>query len=450
MMTGHPRLDHVILLLTVVLTALTLDYCSPFQVLSFTNLQKRQINDFLIICNNDKKEEKNFNKNRKLRLHCRKEKHRYHRSMLSATVVNHQDDIIVNDSITAGASKSAITATEDEEKEEYLDFLLKEALFRTSFFMETDYLLQTTNKALRSLFQTCIDCVYIDKSTIPQAGRGLFASHDIPKGTIVAFYPVHFIGFRFQESGLCNSVGLPSSSSSLSSTDDDKQGGDFHVESSSYTLNSFTNRKLCGIDLCNDLNLQGNLFVDMNPNKKNQDGWACGFINDGAIVQSHNDTNYYLQSKSCQNVEIVPFSTAPFHVGVTTKDVKEGQELFVSYGFSYWYNGQNFGSIDSEWKPKSNEIVKQEEESLNQLLQTIEMTEGKYADASWTLSYLFNHMNSQDLLPPLSPPPYPFKGTTRVEKKNGGNGSRRSRFVEFGRRIIQQSFNRRKKFSSLY
>ena len=50
---------------------------------------------------------------------------------------------------------------------------------------------------LEQMMQTCRDSVEISDSTIPGAGRGLFASRDIAKGTIIALYPIHSLGCQF-------------------------------------------------------------------------------------------------------------------------------------------------------------------------------------------------------------------------------------------------------------
>lgn len=108
---------------------------------------------------------------------------------------------VKNSPPTAAVETSGLS----EEREDDLDNLLSETLFRMSFFMETDYLERVETEKLRNLFRTCREVCEIKDSTIPQAGRGLFASQDIPKHTIVAFYPVHCVGFKFP-SGICQSV----------------------------------------------------------------------------------------------------------------------------------------------------------------------------------------------------------------------------------------------------
>ncbi len=308
-------------------------------------------------------------------------------------------------------NSNAVNASNDELggiDEENLDALFQEALFRMSFFMETDYLLRVKNEQLQNLFQTCVDSVYIHPSTIPQAGRGLFAKVDIPKGTIIAFYPVHCIGLKF-ESGLCNSLQLSESNSNEDLID---------VQSSAYALFSLANRELCGVDLQTEFK-NSRLFVDMNPAKDVREGWYCGLINDAAVVRYQGDLEYYVNSRGRQNVEIVPFSTAPFQVGVTTKDIKADDELFVSYGYNYWMNkltldkdnttvknGDSQNSAgDDDWEPKPVEIEEQENDAMIEIFVAVDNVEEKYEEASWVLAQVFNGMNSEKP-PPLIPPTY--------------------------------------------
>ena len=185
-----------------------------------------------------------------------------------------------------------------EEQEDDLDSLLFETLFRISFFMETDYLERVKNTKLRNLFRTCREICEIRDSTIPQAGRGLFALQDIPKHTIVAFYPVHCLGFKFP-SGLCQSV---------QKTEMDQM---IDHEKSQYNLFSYGNRPLLGVDAQEEFN-NGKLYVDMNPAYSLPNGWYAGLINDGATVQHFGDQDYYPKSRSRQNIELIPFSTSPF------------------------------------------------------------------------------------------------------------------------------------------
>jgi len=268
----------------------------------------------------------------------------------------------------------------DPKQEDQLDDLLTEALFRLDFFMGTDILLESGNAALRSLFQTCLDSVHIKKSTIAEAGNGLFASCDIPKGTIIGFYPVHAIGCRF-ESGACQSVQL------TRRTDEFTQ---INHETSAYSLYTLSDEPLCGVDLQVEFG-NSKLFVDMNPDSVIPAGWFCGFINDGATLRYDGDEAYYPKSLSRQSVVIVPFGVAPFQVGITTRDVAQGEELFVSYGYSYWANYLQSDALQE----KSESIQKQESEALQAITQAMLTVKKNYEEASTALSELFGGLGSE-------------------------------------------------------
>lgn len=283
-----------------------------------------------------------------------------------------------------------------EQEADDLDDLLSEVLFRMSFFMETDYLERVENDALRNLFQACRTVCEIRESTIPQAGRGLFALQDIPKHTIISFYAVHSVGFKFP-SGLCQSVQV---------LDQEEQRIDH--ERSQYNLFSYGNRPLLGVDAQEEFN-NAKLYVDMNPTYSLPDGWYGGLINDGAIVKHVGDLDYYSNSRSKQNIELIPFSTAPFHVAVTTRKVKAGEELFASYGYRYWKNGLylNDNNDNDESEKFIKALNKQENLVIEEIYSTLQAVKTKYAEESWVLGQLFDHEMTSQRPPPIRPPLYP-------------------------------------------
>jgi hypothetical protein len=81
------------------------------------------------------------------------------------------------------------------------------------------------------------------------------------------------------------------------------------------------------------------LFVDVNPNRPVTLGWQSHLINDGATVETNNESgvlNYYEKSRRAKNCVHVPFGPAPILATVTSRKVKKGQELFTTYGCTYW------------------------------------------------------------------------------------------------------------------
>ncbi len=280
---------------------------------------------------------------------------------------------------TNDANKMMLPTGLEPWQEQDLERVFDDVLFRMLFLMQRQAFLNVPNTAVRDMFQTCIESVEIANSTKPSAGRGLFATRDIPKGTIISFYPIHSIGCKF-DSGSCLSVQIAESSEAM-----------IDVEKSAYALYSLVERPLLGIDLMKEYpNHHPKLFVDMNPKARLYDGWFCGLINDSTIVTFLGDTDYYRISRGDQrNVEIIPFSrVAPFQVGVTTRPVKKGEELFVSYGYNYWANQlrikmEDQGKTIVEPSMESmDEIRRQEEQAAMEMLEIINMVEERYAQAA--------------------------------------------------------------------
>lgn len=277
-------------------------------------------------------------------------------------------------------------------QEEELEQLFDDALMRMTFIMEAEAFATVENPAVRDMFRTCLDSVHVAPSTIPGAGRGLFASQDIPKGTIVAFYPIHAIGCKF-DSGYCFS-------SQISESPDDL----IDMEKSEYALFAFLERKLLGVDLQSRYHpTEPRLFVDMNPNSTLYPGWFCGLINDCAIVQHLGDVDYYKISRGPRrNVEIVPFgSVASFQVGITTREVPKGEEFFVSYGYNYWATKVRLQQMDASSTVADNkeleervasEIRQQEDQAVLELMDIISAMEESYADASLGVTQIFESL----------------------------------------------------------
>jgi hypothetical protein len=312
-------------------------------------------------------------------------------SLISASPVTVSGDVVV---AVHDDDTTTTTAGDDEDD---LDSLLSEVLFRTSFFMETDYSHRVENDALRELFQFCVDCVRTGNSTIQQAGRGLFATRPIKKHTIVAFYPVHCIGCKFTASGLTQSVQIDSSEV-------------IKHESSQYAVFAFSDEEpmLCGVNLKRQFGNDVRLYIDMNPSLELPKGWYGGLINDGSIVESLDDWTYYKRSLEKQNTVLVPFSTLPFHVAVTTRDVRPGEELFVCYGYNYWKNllperkdedGIDDTSIAGLLSEQERLVVDEIQKARNGIRTP------KYEEASHVLHRIFNYEMSSERPPPIITPP---------------------------------------------
>ena len=194
--------------------------------------------------------------------------------------------------------------------------------------MTTDFF--EANLQLKRLFSQCMKCVEIRESSIAGAGLGLFATKNIKSGTIISFYPAHSLGvdggdqLRFS----C----LPS---------DEKYFQEHPSTASSYlhcTDQPLFKRISVLTQLSEDLK-DVPLYLDVNPEREIVGAWVSQMINDGAAVESNSEEgvlDYYQASGKKRNCIHIPWGPSPIMATVTTKKVKKGEELFTTYGGTYW------------------------------------------------------------------------------------------------------------------
>lgn len=165
------------------------------------------------------------------------------------------------------------------------------------------------------------------ESSIPGAGKGLFAKQNIKKGTLIGFYPVHGIGAEFEDgSYVC--CGMTSA--------DQNHFDEMKDLKSNYIQYLIGSRKLGTSDFGEDTQL----FVDVNPSRTDLSGcWNGHLVNDGATLTENSEQgmlDYYTASQRCKNCVHIPFGPSPLIAVVTTRKVKKGEELFTTYGCLYW------------------------------------------------------------------------------------------------------------------
>ena len=148
--------------------------------------------------------------------------------------------------------------------------------------------------------------VHVGESTIPGAGRGLFASTDCQKGDLLTCYPGDVL---LQPSGM---TGVP---------DELKQDdARLRLLLSRYCIGVRDGYAIMGLpDLADDMAYAGHL------------------INDGARppVRESELSRYLEESTSMANVEHSSLENIHL-VCVAKRDIKQGEELFVFYGPTYW------------------------------------------------------------------------------------------------------------------
>jgi len=216
----------------------------------------------------------------------------------------------------------------------------KEAMRRVRILQE-----QQVNNSSCTLAMKRSD-IRVGPSSIAGAGSGVFATQNIKSGTLIGFYPVHCIGVeRFDTNAVV--TGTPEDQEFFFFDDDDdeddddegsnEQGNDASGINRNHNYLHYLvgSRPLCGWKA----SLDGSaLYIDVNPNRQVLDTWISHFIN-GAIVESNSEQgvlDYYGLSRKRKNCVHIPFGPAPILATVTTKNVKKGDELFTTYGGSYW------------------------------------------------------------------------------------------------------------------
>ena len=170
-------------------------------------------------------------------------------------------------------------------------------------------------------------------SSIDGAGSGLFAAADLPAGALVAFMPVHGIGMdNLLGDGASTLVVL-----------DDADGAYFDsVAACPPYRQCLPGRPARGLFfLAPELDAPDRTpaWIDANPARPLTPGWAGSLVNDGARCDAPDEASvvaYYAASAARKNVALVPVGPAPLMAYVTTRAVREGDELLTTYGCEYW------------------------------------------------------------------------------------------------------------------
>ena len=203
------------------------------------------------------------------------------RFLISPQKVNHQLDLGID-----------LDPNNDDDEEEYLYSVLNTALVQAQTLMRMDYREELPPK-LHTLFHYCRKSVETRQSTISNAGRGLFASIDIPAGTVVSFYPIHAVGANYWKGQYC-----------MGATDPDDQEYFETVPHSNYLLNLIGDRIFPGGQrLVETFAVQP--YIDTNPNnnhnRPDQPGWMAHMVNDCVTTSPNNYNIEYNTSTTGQH-----------------------------------------------------------------------------------------------------------------------------------------------------
>jgi len=222
-----------------------------------------------------------------------------------------------------------------------------------------------SSSTLKQLYSQCLKPIEVRKSSIPGAGLGLFAKKNIKANTIVSLYPAHALGVEQSTSF----VSLSSDESYFQAHSSQNSGYLHCTDQPIFKRTSLLSKAFSDVDDTTPL------YLDVNPTKTTVDGWLSQMINDGAIVKENSEegvSDYYRETKFTKNCIHIPFGPSPIMATVTTKKVKKGQELFTTYGCTYWL-GALLGIHGEEAIGITNEIQEQIKETAMDLFKSMQV-----------------------------------------------------------------------------
>lgn len=205
---------------------------------------------------------------------------------------------------------------------------LQKIVERMDFVMSPEFFEPTAS--LKALYSNCARTVEVQESSIQGAGLGLFAKKNIKAGTIISFYPSHALGLeRGSQSTFC----------CLSCDEDFFQMNPSAASCYLHCTDQPLFKRPSALEAISTGLKDVPLYLDVNPDRPIVPAWVSQMINDGATVTSNSEQgvlDYYAATKAKKNCIHIPFGPSPIMATVTTKKVKKGEELFTSYGGTYW------------------------------------------------------------------------------------------------------------------
>ena len=150
---------------------------------------------------------------------------------------------------------------------------LDDALSRMDKVMTADFFL--SEQSLKQLYGKATKNVVVKNSSIPGAGKGLFATKNIKAGSICCFYPAHTLGIELGDRQLW-----------MSANESDREYFSKNPPGSSSYLHAtdqpIFDRPSILADIAPELLKDAPIYLDVNPNKEDIDPlWVSHYINDG-------------------------------------------------------------------------------------------------------------------------------------------------------------------------
>ena len=272
---------------------------------------------------------------------------------------------------------------------------LQNGLTKMNQLMTAEFFLKSPN--LKKLYTQCTKSITVKQSSIPNAGKGLFATKNIKAGSIISFYPAHALGvelqLQIQDQQQQQQLWVSSNEEDATYFAQNPPGGSSYLHATDQPI--FNRPSLLDTLVATPiLPKDSPIYLDANPNRQVDPLWVSHYINDGAIISSNDEigvTKYYQQSKRNKNCIHVPLGPSPVMATVATRKIKKGEELFKSYGCVYWlgvlYPSDGDGDVNI-----NRQIQQQIKESAQDLFASMKSVNAVYANQIEAVQAAYNEL----------------------------------------------------------